>query len=65
MRYLVLNEHGYVENIIMWDGVSRLPKSIKNVMLESEAPTGVTFGWQLVNDEWIPVPVVEETEQEI
>jgi hypothetical protein len=59
MRYLVLNEQGYVENIIMWDGVSKLPKNIKNIMLESEAPTGVTFGWQLVDGEWI-APAVEE-----
>lgn len=59
MRYLVLNEQGYVENIIMWDGVSKLPKSIKNVMLESEAPVGITFGWQLVDGEWI-TPIVEE-----
>ena len=63
MRYLVLNEQGYIENIIIWDGVSKLPKSIKNVMLESEAPTGVTSSWQLVNDEWIAPPVVEQIEE--
>ena len=65
MRYLVINEQGYVENIIIWDGVSRYNPKNKTLLLESEAPTGATFGWQKVDGEWIPVPVVEETEQEI
>jgi hypothetical protein len=65
MRYLVINEQGYVENIIIWDGVTRYSPRNKTLLLESNAPTGTTFGWQLVNGEWIPVPVVEETEQEI
>jgi hypothetical protein len=65
MRYLVINEQGYVENIIIWDGVSRYNPKNKTLLLESEAPTGATFGWQLVNGEWIAPPVVEETEQEI
>ena len=65
MRYLVINAQGYVENIIIWDGVSPYSEPNKTVMLESNAPIGTTFGWQLVNGEWIAPPVVEETEQEI
>ena len=65
MRYLVINAQGYVENTIIWDGVSPYSEPNKTVMLESNAPIGTTFGWQLVNGEWIAPPVVEETEQEI
>ena len=65
MRYLVINAQGYVENIIIWDGVAPYSEPNKTVMLESNAPIGTTFGWQLVNGEWIAPPVVEETEQEI
>jgi hypothetical protein len=65
MRYLVINAQGYVENIIIWDGVSPYSEPNKTLLLESNAPTGTTFGWQLVNGEWIAPPVVEETEQEI
>lgn len=59
MRYLVINEQGYVENIIIWDGVSRYNPKNKTLLPASEAPIGATFGWQLVNGEWI-VPIVEE-----
>jgi hypothetical protein len=63
MRYLVINEQGYVENIIIWDGVTRYNPKNKTLLLENNAPTGVTFGWQLVNSEWIALPVVEQTEE--
>ena len=59
MRYLVLDDNGFVINIIIWDGVSKLPKRNKNVMLQSDAPTGITFDWQLVDGEWI-APIVKE-----
>ena len=65
MRYLVINAQGYVENTIIWDGVSPYSEPNKTLLLESEAPAGATFGWQKVNGEWIAPPVVEETEQEI
>lgn len=59
MRYLVINKQGYVANTIIWDGVSPYSEPNKTLMLESEAPIGVSCGWQLVDGEWI-VPVVEE-----
>ena len=59
MRYLLINEQGYVANTIIWDGVSPYSEPNKTLMLESEAPVGVSRGWQLVDGEWI-VPIVEE-----
>ncbi len=64
MRYLIINEQGYVENIVIWDGVSPYNPKNKTLLLQSEAPVGVTFGWQKLDGEWIAPPVVEETEQE-
>ena len=63
MRYLVLDDNGFVVNIIIWDGVSKLPKRNKNVMLQSDALIGITFGWQLVDGEWIAAPVIEQPEE--
>jgi hypothetical protein len=60
MRYLVINEQGFVENIIIWDGVSRYSPKNKTLLSESEAPAGATFGWQKVNNEWIPAPQISE-----
>jgi len=60
MRYLVLDNDGFVINIIVWDGISKIPSRNQHVVLESNAPIGVTFNWQLVNNEWIAPPVVEE-----
>lgn len=59
MRYLVINKQGYVENIIIWDGVSRYNPKNKTLLAVNEAPIGATFGWQLVDGEWI-APIVEE-----
>ena len=59
MRYLVINKQGYVENIIIWDGVSRYNPKNKTLLAANEAPIGATFGWQLVDGEWI-APIVEE-----
>jgi hypothetical protein len=63
MRYLVLDNDGFVINIIVWDGVSKIPTRNQNVVLESNAPIGATFGWQLVNNEWIALPVIEQPEE--
>ena len=63
MRYLVINEQGYVVNTIIWDGVSLYSEPNKTLMLENEAPIGVFCGWQLVDGEWIAPPVVEQIEE--
>ena len=65
MRYLVLDDEGFVVNVIVWDGVSKLPKRNKHVMLESDGPIGVATGWKYADGQWIePNNPTEETTEE-
>ena len=53
MRWLELNAEGVVINVVVWDGVSTYaPQGVAQLLPCSEHP-GVSFGWKLVNGEWI------------
>lgn len=62
MRYLVINPEGYVINIIIWDGVSRYNPRQNTLLVEDDAPKGVSFGWKLVDGQWIAPPQEEIVE---
>lgn len=62
MRYFVLNKEGFVVNLIIWDGVSKINWIDETLILESECPHDVRMGWQKVDGGWTP-PVIEPTEE--
>ena len=53
MRWLELNAEGVVVNVVVWDGVSTYaPQGVAQLLRCDDHP-GVSFGWQLVDGEWI------------
>lgn len=53
MRWLELNAEGVVINVVVWDGVSTYaPQGVAQLLPCADHP-GVSFGWKLVNGEWI------------
>lgn len=53
MKYLELNADGVVINIVLWDGIEEYAPPGVAELLPCEDNPGVSFGWQLVNGEWI------------
>jgi len=62
MRYLELNAAGIVVNISIWDGIAHYQPAGIAQLLPADQHPGVSFGWKLINDEWIAPeePVVEQ-----
>lgn len=51
MRYLELNNDGYVINIIIWDGVT--PYDAGYTLVSCDDAPNARFGWRLVDGQWI------------
>ena len=62
MRYFEINPDGYVVNIIVWDGVSEYHPAGLELMAVTDAPVGVTYGWRVINGEWLAPPAEEPSE---
>jgi hypothetical protein len=60
MRYLELDANGTVRNIIKWDGVSPYNPTNMTLLPHADHPQA-SYGWQLVDGEWI-APIAEEEE---
>jgi hypothetical protein len=59
MKYLELNSKNVVVNIVVWDGVSEYaPNGVTQILPCDENP-GVSYGWRLVDGEWVAPPPVE------
>lgn len=65
MRWLELNADGVVVNIIVWDGVSSYnPPGVTSLVPCHENP-GVSYGWKLVDGEWVAPPSPPEPEESV
>lgn len=59
MKWLQLDSDGFVVNVVIWDGVSVYePQGVKQLLRCDDHP-GVTFGWRLVDGNWITPPQSE------
>jgi hypothetical protein len=61
MKWLQIDSSGFVVNIVIWDGLSLYEPQGVTQLLRCEDHPGVTFGWQLVDGNWIaPIQLDED-----